>query len=179
MKLSKIEKPIGYVGVMFSSESNRLLNQILKDLGLQKDFNDNFHCTIAYSKKNFKFKLPNENENTVKIKDDQIMVPVKEQCSIKGFGNFKTNEGLNLHIELNCLFCKSEFNRCIKSGAVYDYNKYIPHITLMYNCALPGEDKGIPMKYFKNTLDKYIGKKLTIVREYKQVLNKDWLKDAK
>jgi len=179
MKLQKIDKPIGYVGVTFSTESVKLLNQLIKDLGLQKDFKDDFHCTIAYSEKDFEFKLQNESESTVKIKDNKIIVPVKEYGTIKSFGNFKTDEGLNLHVALDSTFCKSEFKRCMKSGAVYDYDKYIPHITLMYNCTLPGEDKGIPIKYFKNTLDKYIGKKLTIVREYKQPLKKNWLKEAK
>jgi 2'-5' RNA ligase len=175
----KATDKIGYVDVIFDSESNRLLNQIIKDLGLIKDFNDNFHCTIAHSTKDFDFKLLGEDKNKVKIKDNKIIVKIKEKCTIKGFGNFKTNEGLNFHVVLDCPFCKSEFKRSLKSGAMYKYDNYIPHITLMYNCTLPGEDKSIPKKYFKNTLIKYIGKKLTIIQERKQKLNKNWVEDSK
>jgi len=174
-----LNEKIGYVDVLFDSESNRLMNQIIKDLGLKKDFNDDFHCTISYSKKDFNFILPGEKLDNIKIKDNKVHVDINENCTIKGFGNFKTNEGLNLHIELDCPFCKSEFKRCVKAGAVYDYPEYIPHITLMYNCSLPGEDKGIPKEYFKNTLNKYIGKKIKIIKERKQKLNKNWVKESK
>jgi len=173
------EDKIGYIDVIFDSKSNRLLNQIIKNIGLIKDFNDEFHCTIAHSKKEFNFKLPGEELGKIEIKDEKIISNINETCIIKDFGNFETDNGLNLHVVLDCPFCKSEFKRSIKSGAIYDYNEYIPHITLMYNCSLPGEDKGIPKKYFKNNLEKYIGKKLTIIQERKQKLNNNWIKDSK
>jgi 2'-5' RNA ligase len=178
-KQNILDEKIGYVDVIFSHESNMLLNQIIKDLGLKKDFKDNFHCTIAYSKKDFNFKLPGEKLGNVKIRDLKAISTISETCTIKDFGNFKTDDGLNLHVVLDCKYCKSEFKRCIKAGAIYDYDKYVPHITLLYNCTLPGEDKAIPKKYFKNTLNKYIGKKLTIVRERKQKLNKNWVEESK
>jgi 2'-5' RNA ligase len=182
IKEEELRTKIGYVDVLFSSESNRLLNNIIKDLGLQKDFNDDFHCTIAYSTKEFDFKLPNESQAKITKNNKEkniVHVPIKETCTIKDFGNFKTPEGLNLHVVLECDFCKSEFNRTKKAGAVYDYPEYTAHVTLMYNCSLPGETKGIPKKYFKNNLKKYIGKKLTLVKERKQKLNTNWVQDSK
>lgn len=171
-------KKFGYIDITFDSESNRLLNQIIKDLGLVKDFTDAFHCTIAYSKRAFIFELPGEKTNSEK-KDNKVSVKINETCKIKDFGNFKTDDGLNLHIVLDCLFCNSEFKRTKKAGASYDYTEYIPHVTLMYNCTLPGETEGIPLKYFSNTIKKYIGRKLNITKERKSELNKNWIEDTK
>jgi len=151
---------IGYVDIKFNKRSEDLLDKIIEDIGLKKDFKDEYHCTIAHSKKPF---------------DIDLRANIKENCTIKGFGNFNTDNGLNLHVELDCLFCQSEFKRCIKNGAFYDHPKYIPHITLLYNCEKNGTK--LKVKDLKRKLDKYIGLTLDIISESKSKLNKNWLKD--
>jgi len=40
-----------YYDIVFNSASNKKLDNIIKELGLTKDFNDAYHCTLTYSKK--------------------------------------------------------------------------------------------------------------------------------
>lgn len=150
-----------YMAVKFCQESNNKLIEIIKSFGLEKDFNDEFHCTITYSKKElvgFKTCL---GESTSKLKNF---------VKIKGFGHFDTDSGKNLHIILECPFCEIEFARAKAAGATFDYDKYTAHVTLMYNC------KDFT---YSNQGDKFIGNKLIINEEYVETLNENWIDDNK
>jgi hypothetical protein len=147
-----------YVGVEFSDSTIKLFNDILKEFGLTKDFDDKFHCTLVYSKKKLNwFKTS---------KGDKTKSEVNKLVKIKGFGHFDTEDGKNLHIILDCPYCEAEFARAKKAGATFDYDKYTAHVTLMYNCKdFTYSDQG----------KQFIGNKVLITNEYIEDLNLDWL----
>lgn len=78
---------------------------------------DEMHCTIAYSRKEFNHKItPGE----VEIKcDEQIQTYLEplgdEGCIVMKFESKEMQE---------------RFQKCIDEGATYDYDSYIPHITI-------------------------------------------------
>jgi len=142
-----------YIAVNFSKISEKLLDDILKKLSLKKDFDDKYHCTLVYSRKELPyFKIKNNINKIVKIKE---------------FNHFDTKEGKNLHIVLDCDFCKKEFHRAKTQGATFDYDNYTPHVTLMYDC------KDFDVKDNKEELEEFIGKELNIITEYKEELKLD------
>lgn len=144
-----------YVAVKFNELSNKLFNEILDAFGLTKDFDDDFHCTIAYSRK----ALPYFKTS----KGDPDRSNIIESAKIKDFGHFDTDKGKNLHIVLDSKYCLKEFNRSKNHGATYDHDKYTPHITLMCNCK--------EFTYNDELGKKFIGKPITIVEEYIEDLN--------
>jgi len=147
----------------------QLNSYILEDIGFEKDFKDSFHCTIAYSKKPFDMVLPGGTIGTSEV-------DIHEKAVIKGFGNFDTPEGFNLHVVLESPFLVSEHKRCLKNGAVFDYDEYIPHITLMYNCIK--DNKPIKVDNIPK-LKKYIGSSVLINKELKSPLNENWVNESK
>ena len=156
-----MEKTKGtYVAVDFSDSTVTLFDDILKEFDLKKDFKDKYHCTLVYSKKKLNWFRTS--------KGDKDKSAVNKLVTIKGFGHFDTEDGKNLHVILDCPYCEAEFQRAKKAGATFDYNKYTPHVTLMYNCKnFTYIDQG----------DKFIGKKVLIVNEYIEDLNLDWLEE--
>jgi len=156
-----------YMDVTFSNRSNKIFNEIIKSFGLTKDFNDEFHCTIAYSKK----PLPNLTTVGGNTQDEQgnAFESIRKIATIDHFGHFDTDEGKNLHVVLKSNFCNDEFNRAINAGATTDYPKYISHVSLMYDC-----------KDFTVTDDmatKFIGSKIEIISERISPLNGNWVED--
>jgi len=160
-----------YVAVDYSPASVKFLDDIIKLLGLKKDFKDSYHTTIAYSTTEFVF-YP---KTCMSRRKKRKWVPAdKKIIKIKSIGHFKTPEGKNLHIELDAPFLESEHKRTLQAGAKYDFDKYIPHITLMYNCG-KFDVKDLPQE----TLDKIIGKPLVMKDEYVEKLNLNWNEDNK
>ena len=50
-----------YYDCIFSHSTNKKIDSIIKDFGLEKDFNDAYHCTLTYSKvKRIKLKTSKE-----------------------------------------------------------------------------------------------------------------------
>ncbi len=158
-----------YVDVLFDKEGTILLNKIIKDFGLTKDFTDAYHCTIAYSKK----PIPKFQTSEGDTQDDSgnAKSSINKTATIKGFGHFNTPEGKNLHVEWDAPYCKAEAQRALDEGGTTDYPEYKAHSTLMYNC----KDFTIP----KDIAKKYIGKTVNITHERIQPLNENWVEDKK
>lgn len=81
---------------------------------------EELHCTIAYSKKEFK---PELNSNEIEIMYDEDIYPYLEPLGDDGciVMKFKSKE------------MTERWQDCIDRGATYDYEKYIPHITIAIN----------------------------------------------
>jgi len=156
-----------YMDVVFSEKSNALLDEIISSFGLTKDFNDEFHCTITYSKK----PLPNLTTVGGHEQDDlhQAVEAISEIATIAGFGHFDTDEGKNLHVILKSEFCSNEFKRAIDAGATTDYPEYISHVSLMYNCN--------DFTYTEEMGSKFIGSEIEIVSERITPLNENWVEE--
>ena len=59
---------------------------------------------------------------------------INKLVTIKDIAHFDTPEGKNLHLVLDCPWCEQQHRRSIKAGGTYDYDKYTPHVSIMYNC---------------------------------------------
>jgi len=161
-----------YMDVVFGSSTNKLFDKIIKEFGLEKDFKDDYHCTIIYSKKYLPYLKTSKGDKQVEAKANS---KINKLVKIKDFGHFKTPEGKNLHIVLDCPYCKTEFARTIKAGATTDYPEYVAHVTLMYNC----KDFDLDFKKNKDLTKKFIGQKVEIVEERISPLNTNWVEDSK
>ena len=166
MKKQKISGT--YYDCTFSDLSNKKIDNILKELGLKKDFKDDYHCTLIYSKKYIPHFKTSKNDKQV---HGEVKSKVNYLVKIKDFGFFNTEDGKNLHIVLDCDVCKKQFDKAIKEGASYDYPEYVAHSTLMYNC----KDFILPEKIAA----KYIGTRLEVQEERISVLNENWLDKGK
>lgn len=158
-----------YVDVIFDKEGNDKLDKIIKAFGLEKDFKDAYHCTIAYSKKpipKFKTITGDAQDSTGNAKSK-----ISKTMTIKGFGHFDTPEGKNLHVEWDSPFCKAEAQRALDEGGTTDYPEYKAHSTLMYNCG--------DFKLDKEIYKEFIGCEINIIQERIQPLNEDWVEDSK
>lgn len=158
-----------YVDVIFDKKGNELLDSIIKSFGLTKDFKDEYHCTIAYSKKRIPtFKT---SEGASQNENGEAKSKVNQTITIKGFGHFDTPEGKNLHVEWDSPYCKKEAQRALDEGGTTDYPEYKAHSTLMYNC----KDFTLDHKICKD----FIGKEINIIQERIQPLNENWVEDKK
>ena len=163
-----------YSDVIFTEESNKKLDGILEYLGLTKDFNDDYHCTLVYSKKYLPFLKTHKGDK--QDKTNNVKTPVIGKIAkIKKFGHFDTEDGKNLHVVLDCDFCHKRFNNAKASGATYDYDEYIAHITLMYDCQK--DIKNFDISQYD--VDEFIGETLAIKEERISPLNLDCVKDKK
>jgi len=168
-KTVKVKEDGTYSDVIFSKASNKKLDDIIYSLGLIKDFKDDYHCTLVYSKKKIPFYKTSKGKSTDKNGDAKSKM--SQIVKIKGFGHFDTDEGKNLHIEIDCKFCEMQFNRAMSAGATYDYDNYKSHITLMYNVS-----KDFNLDDYDT--DKYIGQTLEIIEERISKLNLDWVEES-
>jgi len=155
-----------YADIIFSKNSNKKLDNIIKEFGLEKDFTDAYHTTITYSKIPVPFLKTSKGTKQVK---GSAKNKLSKRVKIKSFGHFDTDEGKNLHVVLECKFCQEQFDKAIKQGATTDYPEYTAHITLMYNCKdfTVDDEIGAP----------YIGETLEIVEERISPLNLNWVED--
>ncbi len=162
-----------YYDVIFSKTSNDKIDDIIKELGLTKDFKDAFHCTLVYSKTLCtKLKTSKGTKQAKDKKTGKFSAKNKLSllCKIKSFGHFDTDEGKNLHIELESDWCQAQHKRALTSGCTSDYPTYKAHVTLMYNC----KDFSVNDDLVKE----FIGERLEIVEERITPLNLDWVKDS-
>ena len=147
--LKEDEKGV-YVAVKFDNESNKSLRKIIEDYDIPSTLEDeDFHSTIIYSRKNGNFKV---NE-----KLSEIAVPLK-------FHIFETQENKRaLVVLLDCEYLKERHNELMeKYNLTYDFDEYIPHITLSYDIG----DMEVPK-------DVEFPEKLTIITEYREELDLD------
>ena len=89
-----------------------------KKQGIEVLNSDDLHSTISYSRKEFE-REPNTDEIIIS-KDNLIGI---EQLGDEGAYVLKFNSD-----ELT-----KRFNECMEAGATYDYDTYIPHMTITYN----------------------------------------------
>ena len=161
-----------YQDVVFSTASNKKLDSIIKHINLEKDFTDAYHCTITYSK------IPVPYLKTSKdVKQDKTgnaVSKISKLATIKSFGHFKTPEGKNLHVELECDWLNQRFIYAKSKGAISDYDEYTPHITLLYNCTNIRKNFDIE----QIDMSKFIGQKIEIVEERISPLNENWVEDS-
>ena len=165
-----------YYDCVFSHSTNKKIDSIIKDFGLEKDFNDAYHCTLTYSKvKRIKLKTSKgtPQKKGGRYKDYNCYNKVNIIAKIKSFGHFPTEEGKNLHIVLDCDWCEKQHERSIKAGCTFDYDKYTPHVSLMYECG------DFDIEDNKELCDKYIGETIYIVEERISPLNFNWVEDSK
>jgi len=164
--------PGTYSDIIFSKASNKKLDDIIKYIGFdKKDFNDDYHCTIVYSRKKLNwFKTSNGSKQD---KNGEVKSKISKLVKIKSFGHFDTEDGKNLHVVIDCPLCESQFKKAEKAGMEFDYPKYTPHVTLLYDCTKDRKNFDIS----QIDMSKYIGEKLEVVEERITKLNKDWLKD--
>ena len=172
-----VKKPKGtYYDVVFCKKSNKKIDNIIKALGLEKDFNDAYHCTLTYSKKR-KTTLKTST-GVVQTKggdyaDFNAKNKINILAKIKSFGHFKTDEGYNLHLVLDCDWCVKQHLRSIKHGCTFDYDKYTPHVSLLYDC---GDFK---LEDNEELWKPFIGETLRLVEERISPLNLNWVEDSK
>ena len=157
-----------YMDVVFSKESNKKLDEIIKSFGLEKDFTDAYHTTIVYSKKEIPLLKTSKGKSQRK---GHAKNELSKLVKIKEFGHFDTDDGKNLHVVLDCKFCETQFDRATRAGATSDYDKYTAHITLMYDCGDFTVDDEISAEF--------IGETLEIVEELITPLNEDWVEESK
>ena len=72
------------------------------------------HCTIAYSRRLFQ-RTPDTTDIVVSDVYPQLEVLGDEGCVV---------------LKLKSKELENRFNECIEAGATYDYESYIPHITI-------------------------------------------------
>ena len=75
------------------------------------------HCTIAYSRRLFQ-RTPNPLDIVVSDVYPQLEILGDEGCVV---------------LKLKSKELENRFNECIEAGATYDYENYIPHITIAVN----------------------------------------------
>lgn len=116
--------------------------------GVDMEDENNLHCTISFSRTEFLHKIdPTET----------IILP-KDIIGVHTLGD----DGAVV-MKFNSDEMQKRFNNCMNEGATYDYESYIPHITLTYNGKLLDLSK-IKMPDFPITLHK----------ETVEPLNIDW-----
>lgn len=105
-----------YAGLRYSAETEKVIQTFIKRSGIPNP-NDDIHTTILYSTK----ECPNYVPDTV---------PEYGDIKFKGFRYF----GSALVIELDAPGLVMRHKALMKQhNAVYDYDEYIPHITISYD----------------------------------------------
>lgn len=107
---------------------------------------DELHCTIAYSKKDFEYTISKDDIHVSEF--NSVLEPLGDDGAIV----------LKIHSQE----LQDRFNRCIAAGATYDYPSYKPHITISYS----GIDNINDIK--QPDFDIILGD------EYANPLNEDW-----
>lgn len=142
-----------FIGISISPKSKEDIFDVIKELKLPSHIKkSDLHITLIYSKK----KISKQEWNTGKISIDETATPIK----LGWLGEDK-----------DCLviLLKSDYlvkrNKYITKtyGAISDYDKYTPHITLAYNL----ENYNIPANI-------KLPNKLELVEEYYNDLEEDW-----
>ena len=177
------KKKIKTDGVYIELEASKITQKIIKNFNddlnnfLEDNFNksinsknsdsmkntiNDLHTTLIYSKKDF---------------DGIIEIPfTKITSKIKGFKKFD-NPKENIYaltLELDCEKCIELHNFLMKKYKFkYDFDEYIPHLTLSYKA------KGITQKILDKTKEYFIDKLPVITFDKINIepLDNDWDKD--
>jgi len=114
-----------YVAVKVDKNTEELLNQKLEKLGIAKDFDDEFHCTLIYSRKEVLIDKDILNERPFDL----------FSAKVKGYTIFESEVyGKSFVLKLDCEKCIEMHKKFMNEyDASFDYEEYIPHVTLVYN----------------------------------------------
>ena len=118
----KTEKIPLYSAFLVSDETS---NEIDSKIDI-KDFNDEYHTTLCYSKK------PVLIDKYFLEKRDFDIKPVIAKVNWWTIFESETY-GKSFVLKLDCEDCFRKFEEFIEMGASYDYDEYIPHLTLCYD----------------------------------------------
>jgi hypothetical protein len=155
MKLNEIVTPPAgtYVGTVFDNNTKKELRQLMIDLKIpNRTPSKRLHSTIIYSKKH----IPDFETTTEGY-------PKTATC--RKFHIFDTRDGNRaLVLILDCQSLVDRHNEIMQnSDATYDFPRYIPHITLSYDCA------DFDPESYKGTFPSIV-----ITGEYAEDLKLDW-----
>lgn len=111
-------------GVYIEAEVNEITKQNLLEYCNKHNIptNNDYHCTLIYSKKPFKGQIEEVDVSNIK-------------CPVKEFVRFDNpDEGIfALTLKLDCPAMKEIHQDYMYNyNFIYDYDEYIPHITLSY-----------------------------------------------
>ena len=151
-----------YVGMHFTPDTQDLLKKIVHDEKLPNSVPlHKIHTTITYSKDN---SVPDYKC------DGELEEPI--EAEIDSFDLFPTAEGNKcLVAKLNCPEFHRRHSMMRDLGASYDYDEYIPHITLSYNAG------DFPSDKLETLNKKYKGTKVYANEEYDEPIKTNWAKD--
>lgn len=115
-----------YIGLKLDEQSKSDLNTLVQQLDLSnKVAADDFHTTVAYSKKYFKSDLEN-------IKSTEVDFA----ATVTGYDLFNNSKNRTacLVLTVDCPDAVSYHNKTMQQGAIYDFAEYKPHITIISQC---------------------------------------------
>lgn len=124
-KLDDTRHPGHYTAVKVSDGTTTKLKQWCKDNSVptSNDFFDNLHITICYSTKLFPI-------DTAAVLTDVS----KWKVTPIGFDQFgKDPDKKYLVIKVKCLQATKRWQHYIDQGASYDFDDYLPHVTIAQN----------------------------------------------
>lgn len=156
--MENITTPL-YVAYTVSNDTNVLLDN---KLGFNKDFDDSYHCTVLYSKK----------EVTV---EEQLLVKREHSIplittTVIGYRIFESETyGRSFVLVLDSdEFVKTHNRLMDKYDASFDYSEYVPHLTILYDLPqninpieLYKRYKGMELTFDKLVYESFDDKKYT------------------
>lgn len=153
----KNDEPGTYVAGYFSDESQNQIFELAKKIGVPNLVpKDKYHVTIIFSKKTISYKGLND------LKEPWIVEAAE-------FHVFPTQSGKKcLVLKLDAPDLVHQHNKIMKKykEATYDFDEYIPHVTLSYDM----KDFEMP----KNSELEVLGE-LEIVSEIAEPINNDFV----
>lgn len=140
-----------YAAVKFDQETCNCLTKYQEDNNIPNAIKgEHYHSTVMFSRKF--------------IPDFETIGKVKWSGMFLGFGIFEGKDGNSLVLKFRCNDLEERFNHImVKYGATWDYEDFIPHITLSYNVG--------DLDYEK--LPSYKGP-INIIYEYYEDLDLNW-----
>jgi hypothetical protein len=145
-----------YVGLKFSNETVDSIIKVAKSLNIPNVVTTNdIHCTLMYSRNYLEgYEAPREVSYETLIANFETFGQNKEILVIKLISQDLSNRHK---------FLMKEFN------GTYDYDKYIPHVTLSYNIG----------DFDINSIDinDFNGIDFTVIKEYSEDLDKKYNDD--
>lgn len=124
-KLEDTRKTGHYVAAKVSKQTTADLKKWCKEnkVPVSADFFDNLHITLCYSTKLF----PIDKDDMIDDIDDWDVKPM-------AFAQFGKDEGKKyLVLKVKSKQCTKRWQHYIDQGASYDFDDYLPHISLAMN----------------------------------------------
>lgn len=157
--LAENKKPKGtYVGVRLTPQSNAKLRKFAKQIKVPNILdNDKMHITVIFSRNHLdNYTPPGKLETPIEAEVNTLTVFQKEEEGSKRVlvVTLKSPELHKRHKEI-----------MKEPGATYDFDEYIPHVTLSYDCG-DFDETG-------HNIKKFFNEPLEIDEEYEEELKLD------